>query len=266
MKALGKFDPFIKTPHLDRMADNGMLFTSNFVTTSICMTSRATLMTGVYAAVHNQTRIYWREMYDNVPWNETFFPLMKSNSYHTGLVGKWHLSQPSEEMDMAFDVRKFYYGRHWYKRRGVQRHVTDLNQEDAINFLKGRPKNKNFLLKVSFFATHARDGAYPSYEPKNSTLNEYYNVNNNVTIPPPKTATDGHWKHLPPFFTERNAGRNRWRRRFEPSYFQESIRSLYSMATEVDAAVGAIIDELKVQGVYNDTMLIFTTDNGNLHG
>jgi arylsulfatase len=263
LNALGKLDPNIHTPNLDRLADEGMLFTSNFVTTSICMTSRATLLTGVYAAVHNQTRIGWYEMYKNLPWNETFFPLMKANSYYTGVVGKWHLSAPPREMEMAFDVKKSYYGKHWVPRGGGLRHVTDLNQADALAFLKTRPKGRNFLLKVSFFATHAVDGAYPSYQPKNSTLNEHYS---NSTIPPPRTATNEHWERLPHFFTERNEGRRRWKRRFEPGYFQESIRALYSMATEVDAAVGAVIHELKSQGVYNETLIIFTTDNGNLHG
>jgi arylsulfatase len=270
LNALGKLDTNIQTPHLDEMVDNGMLFTSNFVTTSICFISRATLLSGVYAAVHNQTRIFWEELYKNVPWNETLFPLMRSvGSYYTGLVGKWHLAGPKTEMDMAFDVRKLYYGKHWVPQRNgaPPRYVTDLNKEDAIRFLQDRPKKhgQQFFLKVSFFATHAVDGTYPSYQPKNTTLNTYYNANT-TTIPLPKTATNDHWERLPPFFTERNEGRKRWVRRFEPTYYQESIKALYSMVTEVDEAIGSIIDELKHQGVYNDTLLIFTTDNGNLHG
>jgi arylsulfatase A-like enzyme len=82
----------------------------------------------------------------------------------------------------------------------------------------------------------------------------------------PKTNTEEHFKSLPPFFTNGNEGRNRWRKRFEPSYYQESMRDLYSMATEVDVVVGKVIEELKSQGVYDNTLLIFTTDNGNLHG
>lgn len=55
-------------------------------------------------------------------------------------------------------------------------------------------------------------------------------------------------------------------RRFDDENYQTSIKDLFAMATEVDDAVGAIIDKIKSLGVYNETILIFTTDNGNLHG
>jgi len=144
------------------------------------------------------------------------------------------------------------------------RHVTDLNREDAMHFLENRPKDKLFALKVSFFATHAWDGQYPSYQPMNVTKERFYT--SNETYPMPKTATDQHWKDLPPFFMETNEARNRWRKRWEPDYYQDNIRDLYRMATEVDAVVGIVVKELKRQGVYNNTLLIFTTDNGNLQG
>jgi arylsulfatase A-like enzyme len=166
-------------------------------------------------------------------------------------------------MSMAFDWSRFYYGWHWMERNNVLRHVTDLNREDALQFLKDRPKNQTFGLKVSFFATHAVDGEYPSYQPMNASKHKLYQ---NITIPTPKTATDQHWRRLPPFFKPNNEGRARWVKRFEPDYYQDNIKDLYRMATEVDAVVGDVITELKKQGVYNNTLLMFTTDNGNLHG
>jgi hypothetical protein len=54
-KVLGKLNNLVKTPNIDQMADNGMIFTQNCVTTSVCWISRATFMTGVYAARHRQT-------------------------------------------------------------------------------------------------------------------------------------------------------------------------------------------------------------------
>lgn len=194
--------------------------------------------------------------------NETLFPLLKQNGYHTGIVGKWHAPQPPEFMGMTFDYSRCYFGWHWMNRNGKTRHVTDLNREDAIDFLRTRPKHKKFALKVSFFATHAEDGSFPSYKPQNYSEAFYLNA----TIPTPKTGTEKHWKELPFFFTDNNEGRNRWRKRFDPDHYQKSILDLYRMATEVDAAVGDIIKELKKQKVYNNTLLMFTTDNGNLHG
>eukprot|EP00980_Cylindrotheca_fusiformis_P022907 scaffold9903_cov94-Cylindrotheca_fusiformis.AAC.1 len=249
LKVVGKLNRLVNTPNIDKMADNGMMFTQNCVTTSVCWISRATLMTGLYAARHRQTEP-WKtnNIFDLHPWNETLFPLLKQKGYYTGIVGKWHGPQVKDKLDMAFDHMLMYYGRHWESRGGQTRHVTDLNREDAIDFLRHRPKDQKFALKVSFFATHAWDGKYPSYQPMNESKVWY----NNVTVPMPKTNTEHHFKLLPPFFTNRNEGRNRWRKRFEPSYYQESIKDLYRMATEVDFAVGEIISELKEQGLESE--------------
>ena len=64
---------------------------------------------------------------------------------------------PNEFMKYTFDVMKSYYGDHWMERNGARRHITDLNGEDALDFLQNRPRDKKFALKVSFFATHAID-------------------------------------------------------------------------------------------------------------
>ncbi|KAL3925559.1 MAG: hypothetical protein SGILL_000333 [Bacillariaceae sp.] len=251
------------------MADNGMLFTNNCVTTSVCWISRATLVTGVYYSRHLQFAPHATNMYHTNPWNETLFPKLKSAGYHTGIMGKWHLPQPKEEMAMAFDKSNFYYGSHWdeyYSEHGSKDkgYITDKNLHDSLEFLQQRPKDKPFFLKVSFFATHAWDSHFPSYNPKNETRAKFYP--DDMYVEPPKTATEWHWQNLPRFFSRNNEARNRWRRRFEPDYFQSNIKDMYAMATDMDQAVGVLLDELKTQGVLDNTLVIFTTDNGNLHG
>lgn len=265
MKVLGALNPDVKTPNIDEMARKGVLFTRNCVTTSICWISRATLMTGVYNSVHQ----HWLPGTENIfnktiQWPLTLFPLLKKHNYHTGMVGKWHMPDLPEFMEYTFDFMRSYYGDHWDERDGVRRHVTDLNGQDALEFLRERPRDKHFALKVAFFATHAID-----HEPLNpyQPMNESMHLYANDTIPRPKTATDDHWQSLPWFFNEGNEGRARWRNRFDTDEnYQEKIKNLYRLATEVDAAVGKVINELKEQGVYNKTLLIFTTDNGNMHG
>ena len=103
MKVMGKLNPHVHTPNIDRMADEGVMFTSNCVTTSMCWISRATMVTGTYASRHLQLEPEHEAVFRSHPWNETVFPLLKANGYHTGLVGKWHAPQPSPEMEMAFD-------------------------------------------------------------------------------------------------------------------------------------------------------------------
>ena len=265
-RTLGAVNDIVKTPNIDGMARNGMLFTHNCVTTSICWISRATLYTGMYASRHQQFKISSENMFDKtVQWNQTLYPLLKNAGYHTGFVGKWHHPQPPEHMKNTFDYRNLYYGRHWMERDGKRRHVTDLNQEDALHYLTNvRPRDKPFALTVSFFATHSWDGnPYPDqYMPMNYSRSWYANG----TIPAPKTATQQSWEDMPWFFTERNEVRYRWRRRYNTEErFQDTMKKYYRMASEVDAACGALISELKKQGVYDNTLLVFTTDNGQFH-
>lgn len=263
MNVLGKMNPEVITPNIDRMADEGMLFTSNYVTTSMCWISRATLVTGTYASRHLFLESSQHTIFTTHPWNSTLFPLLKSNGYHTGLVGKWHAPVIEPELSTAFAFRRLYFGYHWEERNKEIHHVTDLNLMDSIYFLRNRPKDKPFALKTSFFATHAWDNHDPPYCPKNETIAKYYN-GGPVAIP--VTNTDEYWKKMPFFFREHNEGRNRYRNRFDPPNFQTNMKNLFRMATEVDEAIGSIIGELKAQGVYNQTLLIFTTDNGNMHG
>jgi arylsulfatase len=275
MKVLGKLDPNVRTPNIDKMADRGMLFVNNCVTTSVCWISRATLMTGTYYSRHLQAAPFEKKMFETHNWNETLFPKLKNAGYYTGMFGKWHAPSPGPEMNAAFHERELYFGHHWINEyapfgSGIYEHITDVNRRHAVKFLENRPKDKNFALKVSFFATHAVDETIPSYQPMNWSRNDIYpddeSHKNYTTIVPPKTATEKHWKELPHFFTDHNAGRLRWRNRWEPDVWQKNIRDLFAMATEVDWAIGEIIETLKKQGVENETLLVFTSDNGDLHG
>mmetsp|Transcript_15106 Transcript_15106/g.35027 ORF Transcript_15106/g.35027 Transcript_15106/m.35027 type:complete len:638 (+) Transcript_15106:131-2044(+) len=280
MKVLGKLNKDVKTPNIDAMADNGILFTNNCVTTSVCWSSRATFATGVYSAIHKHNMPFDDAQFETKVWSETLYPLMRSGAksdgckegYYTGLFGKWHKLEIEEELDAAFDESKIYYGMHWEERDGRLRHVTELNRNDSLEFLDNWERRFNdqegnkppFFLTTAFFATHAEDGSFPSYKPENSTRLRVYP--DSMEIPIPKTATAKHYQELPYFLKEASEGRTRWKFRFEPMYYQKNIKDMFAMATEVDEAVGAIIDKLKSMGVYDDTVLIFTTDNGNLHG
>jgi arylsulfatase len=294
-KTLGIFNDKVWTPNLDAMAQRGMAFTHNCVTTSICWQSRATKVTGLYKAVHNQSRIWDMYMFDQtVRWSDTLYPKLYAAGYHTGYIGKWHAHMPPEYRDVTFDHFQAYSGAHWRGRNGRLRHITDLNGEDALAYLRNhiQPKKKKdgsggsggkadedssshtkaptvrkFALKVSFSATHAQDYAqWPrGYEPNNFTEPLYRNKSGTYPLPP--TATQEAWEAMPWFFTDRNEGRRRWSTRFDTEeHRQESVERIYRMATEVDKVVGDVMDEVKKMGVYNNTLFMFTTDNGVFHG
>jgi arylsulfatase len=250
-------NPVVKTPNLDALAAKGVRFTRNCVTTSICGVSRATLFTGQWMSRHGNTGFQAFK----TPWAETYPGLLRDNGYWVGHVGKWHNGKfPAEN----FDFGRAYSGRHWMKQEdGTMIHVTQKNENDALEFLAGRPQEKPFCLTVAFFATHAEDGNPKQFLPQPQSMSLY----NEGPVPVPPNATEESWKRLPGFFTEENEVRNRWHWRFDtPDKYQEMMKNYYRLATEVDATCGKIIAELKKQGVYENTLVIFTTDNGYFHG
>jgi arylsulfatase A-like enzyme len=274
VNALGIFNDKVLTPNLDAMARRGMAFTHNCVTTSICWMSRATKYTGLYSSVHKQLKVSSMSMFeDTVRWNDTLYPKLFAAGYHTGHVGKWHAPMPHEYRKHTFHTFKNYYGSHWEKRDGKRTHVTECNRLDALEYLRGingslaRGKIRNFALTVSFFAPHAMDGnPWPTaYMPDNYSKRLYRNVSK--TFPIPKTATQAAWKKMPWFFNDKSEARRRWRDRFRnETYRQESIERVYRMLTEIDRAVGDVMEEVRTMGVYDKTLFVFTTDNGVFYG
>ena len=249
-------DPVVQTPNLDRLSEQGVRFTSNCVTTSICGVSRASLYTGQWMSRHGCRGFTMFK----TPWEETYPAIFRKAGYYVGHVGKWH-NRPFPKGE--YDFATVYHGRHWYTLDDGRRvHVTQRNEEDALEFLRTRPKDQPFLLNVCFFATHAEDGNPKQFLPQPQSMKLYQDV----TVPVPPNATRESWERLPDFFTEKNEGRNRWHWRFDtPEKFQTMMKNYYRLATEVDSTCGKVIAELKKQGVLDNTLVIFTTDNGYYH-
>ncbi|MEI7927286.1 MAG: sulfatase [Verrucomicrobiales bacterium] len=251
-------NPIVKTPQLDKLATEGTRFTHACVTTSICGVSRASLFTGQWMSRHGNVAM--KEF--KTPWAETYPGLFRANGYYVGHVGKWHNGKfPAEN----FDFGRAYSGTHWIKQQdGSKIHVTQKNENDALEFLRTRPADKPFCLTLAFFATHAEDGNPLQYLPQPESMKLY----EDVTIPVPKTATDEAFHKLPEFIAnEKNESRNRWHWRFDtPEKFQSMMKNYYRMATEVDTTCGRVLAELKKEGILDNTLVIFTGDNGNFHG
>lgn len=247
----------VKTPVLDNLASEGVRFTDNCVTTSICGISRASLFTGQWMSRHgNRSFKLWQ-----TPWENTYPGKLRDNGYYVGHVGKWHNGRiPAKR----FDFSRSYFGKHWIdKPDGTKIHVTQKNENDALDFLKTRPADKPFCLTVAFFATHAEDPNPKQFLPQPESMELY----KDVKIPIPLNATQESFERLPDFVgNEKNEGRNRWRWRFDtPEKFQSMMKNYYRLATEVDTTCGRILDELKKQGLDDNTLIIFTTDNGYYH-
>ena len=250
-------NPVVKTPHLDEFATEGMRFTHACVTTAICGVSRASLLTGQWMSRHGNPAFAMFK----TPWAETYPGLLRANGYFVGHVGKWHNGKfPAGN----FDFGRAYSGTHWIANKdGTKIHVTQKNENDALEFLQTRPADKPFCLTLAFFATHAEDGNPLQYLPQPESMKLYQDV----TIPVPPNATDESFRRLPPFIAnEKNEGRVRWHWRFDaPEKYQTMMKNYYRLASEVDATCGRVLAELKKQGLLENTLVIFTGDNGYFH-
>ncbi len=263
----------VQTPFLDHLATNkGMRFTHNCVTTSVCWISRATLLTGQYLSRHLSQKIKDPVFYNK--WNATWPHLLRSSGYYTGHIGKWQFHR-KPFVKRRFDYTYLSEGYHWVpnpkwnETNGESRniHTTDVFQNLTIEFLRNRPKDRPFALTMAFYAPKAIGWGPDQWFPKNETLQRYYK---NLTIPEPPLDGNTSFERLPKFFKETqktNAGRARWVDRFGngPQY-QKSMKSYYALITEVDGAIKNIHQELERQGILNETLVIFTTDNGFFHG
>jgi arylsulfatase A-like enzyme len=253
-------NPVVKTPNLDQLAREGVRFTQNCVTTSVCWVSRANLFTGQWLSRNGTAQ--GGEF--KTPWAETYPGLLRDRGYHTGHVGKWHNGKfPAERFD--FGAGRITPMRHWIKQPdGTEIHVTQKNEDDAMEFLRTRPKEKPFVLTLAFIATHAEDQNPKQYLPQPASMALYQDI----TIPLPETATAAALQRLPAFLSDpRTESRHRWTWRFDdPGKYQRMMKNYYRLVTEVDATCGRVIDALTASGEIDRTLVIFLADNGYFHG
>ncbi len=161
-------NPVVQTPNVDQIAREGVRFSHACVTTSICMVSRASILTGQYMSRHGIDR-FLQPLSDEAI-GRTYPALLHGSGYYTGYVGKYGVGniKPGQ-----FDFATEYEGKHWIRdEKGDSVHVTRKNLRDALVFLQQRPSDKPFCLTVGFFATHAEDG-HPDqyrYQPQSERL------------------------------------------------------------------------------------------------
>jgi len=248
----------VYTPRLDQLAREGVRFGQARVTTAICMVSRASLLTGQYMSRHGITA-FGRAL-TPAAFADTYPAVLRRAGYWVGHVGKYDVGQPRES---DYDFLRAYHGVHWIESGSERVHVTEKNARDSLEFLQSRPKDRPFALAVGFFAAHAQDNAKEQYLPQDWSAAFY----KEKRIPPPIHGDPRYQAALPPFLaSEANEGRVRYHWRFDtPESYQSYMTRYYRLITEVDGAIGRIVDELKAQGVYEDTLIVFIGDNGYFH-
>lgn len=242
----------IRTPHLDALAAQGTVFENCFVTTSICATSRASIFTGQYARTHGVNN--FSDTFRPGRFALTYPQLLRAAGYRTGFIGKYGVG--SEMPEKAFDYWRGFPGQGKYFPQGEPGpHLTDIMGDQALEFMTPQ---QPWCLSVSFKAGHVQDEDPRQFlpSPKTATLYE------GVRFPVPKTMEARYIAELPPS-VQRSENRRRWAVRFgTPALFQESVRNYYRLLSEIDMQVGRIVEHLRKSGQLENTVIVYSGDNG----
>ena len=251
----------IITPNIDKLARDGVRFANHYDTTSICMASRSTVMTGLYEYRHGCNFSHGdleRRFFANS------YPVkLRQVGYFTGFAGKVGFVLDGEKFaafEKEFDVWAGGPGQTNYKtdkNKGIAKyadrypHCSRAYGAWAEDFLKAaRQSGKPCCMSISFKAPHL------PFQPDPIDL-KLYESKKTFTRPLNYGVENG--KHLSPqVHTSRAAtGYREW-----VNDYDNHVRLYYALITGVDAAVGMIRDELTRQGLDKNTVIIFTSDNG----
>jgi arylsulfatase A-like enzyme len=250
---------YVKTPHLDAMATEGLHFVNHFCTTPICCVSRASIMMGQYAATHGIND--FEKPLSAAQVQESYFGQLRDNGYYTGFIGKFGVgaTMPSD----AFDVWKGFGGQGQYFPQGESGpHLTDILADQALDFVRNAPRENPFCLSVSFKAPHEQDEDPRTYLPSAATLARYDGIN----LPLPTGAPDSDIERFP-MSIQRSENRRRWSTRYTTEKLRhETMKGYYALVSGIDDAIGRLREELSAQGLADNTVIVYSADHGVYHG
>jgi len=255
-----------KTPHLDRIATGGMRFDRCFVTNSICTPSRAVLLTGKYSHL-NGVPVFNR--FDGS--QQTVSKLLQAAGYYTAIVGKWHLgSDPT-----GFDYWNILPGQGAYVnpilydkdgRKSYNGYATDVITDLTLDVLKNRPADKPFFMMCHHKAPHRNWVPNDKYReefkdkqfPEPTTLfDDYATRTDAIREQKQSVGNDLNKSDLklePPAGLEGDALK-KWK-------YQRYMQDYLACVQSVDDNVGRLLDYLDVNGLAQNTAVIYTSDQG----
>ena len=242
--------PWIQTPNMDRLAREGARFRNAFVVNSLCAPSRATFLTGCYGYVNGVVN-------NHTPFPEnsvTYATQLRQAGYTTGYVGKWHMGNQSGQRP-GFDFSASFIGQGRYedcpfeingKSTPTEGWVDDVSTGFALDFIR-KNKDKPFVLAVGFKSPHG-----PCTPP--ARLANYYGEAQSRTVP--NLSIPAIYLNDPTYATAQPTAPGLINTRMD---YHRTIHG-------ADENLGHILDELDKLGLTDNTVVIFTSDNGYYHG
>lgn len=268
-------DVVVETPNLDHIAENGLLCTNWYATSPVCTPSRASMVSGLYP-VATGSPVNDMPMHDNIV---TFGQILKDNGYATSYVGKWHLDGEDKpgfapKRKFGFTHNRYMINRgHWKilkeEKDGVKvdqkinkngggvfvpekanekSFTTDFLVDRALKILE-QDKDKPFCLMVSIPDPHGPNQVRAPYD----TMYTHFTFENPRTM-----YREG---DLSPKWVNRKGKKNQVK-----NIKQNQMAQYYGMVKCVDDNVGRLLEFLKKEGLEENTIVIFTSDHGDLLG
>ncbi len=270
--AIGCYGSVInQTPHIDRIANGGIRFDNCFCTNSICAPSRASILAGTYSHINGVETLN-----DSFDGRQTTFPkLLQASGYQTAIFGKWHLGHGGNSDPTGFDYWNVLPGQGFYHNpefidmgvRGIRPgYVTDIITDDCLQWLDRRDTERPFCLLCHHKAPHRR------WEPDDKHAHMY----DDIDIPEPATLFDDYANRgaaaaaakmrvecdldnmdlkepPPPGLTGREL--TSWK-------YQRYIKDYLRVIASIDDNVGRLLDYLDDEGLAENTIVIYTSDQG----
>ncbi|WP_247236339.1 sulfatase [Telluribacter sp. SYSU D00476] len=265
-------NPYLKTPHIDKLAAEGVYFKNYFCTTSLCSPSRASILSGKYAHAHGVVNNF-----TEYPTNLPSFPaVLQKEGYETAYIGKWHMGEENDNPRPGFDyfVTHKGQGKYWDTEfningqgsKEIKGYYTNVVTKMANEWLT-KKRSKPFMLILGHKAPHS----FYIPEPK------YAKAFAGVRIPYPQSAFE--LEDKPKWIQQRlNTWHGiygplfDWRKKFPDSSpeavkdFENMVHAYWGTILSVDDSVGELYRTLQEMGELDNTVFVFTSDNGLLNG
>ena len=288
------------TPNIDRLAKEGALFTNAFCTNSICSPSRACVLTGQYNHINGSFDLSGKVM----PGKQMLAIQMKQAGYQTAMIGKWHLKVEPADFDhyCVLPGQGKYHGPE-FRVRGEkpwgkntisfpEKHSTDAITDLTLDWLKKRDDSKPFFLMHHYKAPHDYFDNAPRYESYLADVNipepaSLWDQGEKFGSLATRGAEDELLQHVGTSIGSRNPRRsylrdlpklypNEFPKDFDPANFtdEENKRFAYNAYLKkflrcvkgIDDNLGRLFKHLEVTGQLDNTIIIYTGDQGFMLG
>ncbi len=272
--------PVVETPHLDSLANDGVNFTNAYSAVPSCIPARAILMTGQTAWNTGCLGMGGGQANMRTDYAHTLPATLAENGYHTQLVGKMHFHPPRalngfhgtvlDEHAKDTDYEQFFernapagvhmreHLREWNSMicrpffLPEYLHPTNWTAREAVNFVERRDPTKPFFLCNSYIRPHS------PYDPPQY----YWDMYERKEIPQPAV---GEWASIHEGHdNERSA--SAWHGKKTESEIRQARIGYYACISHVDNQIGNVITYLKSKGLYANSLIIFTSDHGDMMG